>query len=227
MLPWTLLGEATLPGSSELMRLYRRGGEYAIRVGTQELMNSRVHASEDALGALACERLDARKIRVLIGGLGMGYTLAATLACAGREAEVVVGELVPAVVEWNRGPLADLAGRPLDDPRVVVRVEDVVDIIRSERGGFDAILLDVDNGPSAFTTSTNNRLYSMTGLRAAHAALRPGGIYAVWSSGGDAAFTRKLQQAGFTSAEEVRVRGRTATKGSRFLIWVAQKAKER
>jgi spermidine synthase len=222
MIPWTLLGNAPIPGGGEEMRLYQRGTEYSIRVGSQELMNSRVHASEDALAALACERLGARpRMRVLIGGLGMGFTLAAVLARVGRDAQVVVAELVPEVVAWNRGPLAELAGRPLDDERVVVREGDVARVIGTERAAFDAILLDVDNGPSGLTTEKNNWLYGAAGLRAAHAALREKGILAVWSAGPDAAFTRRLHQAGFT-AEEVKVRGRDANRGPRFLIWVAQ-----
>ncbi|HEX9985525.1 MAG TPA: hypothetical protein VGF69_19870 [Thermoanaerobaculia bacterium] len=221
MIPWTLLGQAPILGGGEEMRLYQRGTEYSIRVGSQELMNSRVHASEDALAALACERLGARaRLRVLIGGLGMGFTLAAVLARVRRDAQVVVAELVPEVVAWNRGPLAELAGRPLDDKRVVVRESDVAKVIGAERAAYDAILLDVDNGPAGLTTEKNNWLYTAAGLRAAHAALREKGILAVWSAGPDAAFTRRLHQAGFT-AEEVKVRGRDANRGPRFLIWVA------
>jgi spermidine synthase len=159
---------------------------------------------------------------VLIGGLGMGFTLAGVLRDLGNSSAVVIAELVPAVVAWNRGPLAAFAGNPLADPRVDVRELDVGQVIRAEEGVYDAILLDVDNGPAGLTSKTNDWLYGVRGLRAAHAALRPGGILAVWSAGADAAFTKRLQQNGF-AVEEVRVRGRGKSGGSRFLIWLAQR----
>jgi spermidine synthase len=222
MLPWSLLGSAHVPGGGEI-RLHRRGDEFSIRVGGYELMNSRVHGSEDALASLACARLrQGPAPRVLIGGLGMGFTLAGVLRALGREARVVVAELVPEVVEWNRGPLAHLAGQPLADARVSVRVGDVGMVIAESRGAFDAILLDVDNGPAGLTSESNNRLYTPGGLRAAHNALRPEGLLAVWSAGADPAFTRRLQQAGFR-VEEVPVRGRDARRGPRFLIWIASR----
>lgn len=222
MIPWTLVDSADVPGGEE-MRLYLRGSEYSIRVGAYELMNSRVHGSEDALAELACSRLQNReRARVLVGGLGMGFTLAGVLKDLGAKSEVVVAELVPAVVRWNRGPLAELAGNPLADPRVTVREEDVGAVIRSEKNGFDAILLDVDNGPAALTSPHNDRLYGSGGLRAVHAALRAEGLLAVWSAGADPVFTKRLQNNGF-AAEEVRVRGRGKAGGSRFLIWIAQR----
>jgi spermidine synthase len=221
MIPWSLIGTARIPGDGGEMRLHRRGSEYSIRVGIHELMNSRVHASEDALASLACERIAARpRPRVLIGGLGMGFTLIRVLADLGPDSAVVVSELVPEVVSWHRGPLADLSGNALDDPRVTVREVDVARVISAEHNAWDAILLDVDNGPSALTSKQNDRLYAMSGLRAAFAALKPGGILAVWSSGPDPTFTRRLRQTGFET-EEVPVRGRDTGKGSRFLIWVA------
>ncbi len=224
MIPWTLLDSAQVPGDGGEIRLYQRGTEYSIRVGSYELMNNRVHGSEDALASIACERLrDRDAARVLVGGLGMGFTLAGVLEEVGPRSNVVVAELVPAVVTWNRGPLAKFAGNPLADPRVSVREGDVGKIIRSEKAAFDAILLDVDNGPAGLTSQANDRLYGLAGLRAAHAALRPGGILAVWSAGPDPAFTRRLQQAGF-EAEQVRVRGRGAAGGSRFLIWIARRS---
>jgi spermidine synthase len=204
------------------MRLMQRGDEYSIRVGPYELMNSRVHGSEDALASLVCERLDCTKVRVLIGGLGMGFTLLAVLQGVGAASEVVVSELVSEVVAWHRGPLAVVSKDALDDPRVSVREVDVARVLREERGGFDAILLDVDNGPAGLTSKKNDWLYSPAGLRAAHAALRPGGILAVWSAGPDAAFTRRLQQSGFET-ENVRVRGREGNRGARYLIWVARR----
>lgn len=223
MIPWEQLGSATIPGDGGQMRLYRRGSEFSIRVGPYELMNSRVHGSEDALAKLACEGLvDRETARVLIGGLGMGFTLAGVLSRVGERADVVVAELVPEVVAWNRDQMAEVNGTALEDRRVTVREEDVATIIRSERGGYDAILLDVDNGPSALTSKANDRLYSFTGLQSAAAALRPRGILAVWSADHDPEFTRRLGRAGF-AAEEKRVRGRGRAGGSRFLIWIARR----
>jgi spermidine synthase len=223
MIPWTLLDSAQVPGDGGEIRLYQRGSEYSIRVGSYELMNNRVHGSEDALASIVCERLrDRDAARVLVGGLGMGFTLAGVLRDIGPRGEVVVAELVPAVVEWNRGPLAAFAGNPLADPRVSVREGDVGQVIRSETAAFDAILLDVDNGPAGLTSQMNDRLYGAAGLRAAHRALRPNGLLAVWSAGPDPSFTRRLQQTGF-DAEEVRVRGRGKAGGSRFLIWIARR----
>jgi len=223
MIPWQLLGSATIPGDDGEMKLFRRGEEFAIRVGPHELMNSRVHASEDALAELACERLtDAGKARVLIGGLGMGFTLAGVLSRTGAGASVIVAELVPEVVEWNRDHMAAINGEAIGDRRVTVRTNDVAEIIREGREAFDAILLDVDNGPSALTSKRNDRLYSTTGLRTAYAALRPKGILAVWSAGADPSFTKKLQKAGF-SVEEIPVRARGRSGGSRFLIWIAKR----
>ncbi len=223
MIPWTLLDAAQVPGDGGEIRLYQRGSEYSIRVGSYELMNNRVHGSEDALASIVCERLRDRDAgRVLVGGLGMGFTLAGVLRDIGPRGEVVVAELVPAVVTWNRGPLAAFAGNPLADRRVTVRESDVGQVIRSETAAFDAILLDVDNGPAGLTSQMNDRLYGAAGLRAAHRALRPDGLLAVWSAGPDPTFTRRLQQAGF-DAEEVRVRGRGKAGGSRFLIWIARR----
>ncbi|HYI11402.1 MAG TPA: hypothetical protein VEK57_20265 [Thermoanaerobaculia bacterium] len=224
MLPWILLDTSSIPGDAGEMRLYQRGSEYSIRVGSYELMNSRLHGSEDALSSLVRERLGERKrARVLIGGLGMGFTLAAVLKDFGRDAEVVVSELVPAVVAWHRGALRVVSGEALDDARVTVREVDVAQIIRTEPAAYDAILLDVDNGPSGLTARANDRLYTLAGLRAAHAALRPDGLLAVWSAGPDTAFTRRLQQAGF-AVDEVRVRGHGKDRGPRYLIWIARRA---
>lgn len=221
MLPWTLLDTAEIPGDGGELRLHQRGSEYSIRVGAYELMNSRVHGSEDALASLVFERLESKDARVLIGGLGMGFTLVAVLRELGARGEAIVSELVPGVVAWHRGPLADVSGDALHDSRVTIREIDVAQILRNEKEAFDAILLDVDNGPAGLTSKRNDWLYSPAGLRAAHAALRERGILAVWSAGPDAAFTRRLQQAGFQT-EEKTVRGRGG-KGSRYLIWVARK----
>ena len=226
MTPWTLIDSVTVPdefsarGDSEL-RLYQRATEFSIKAGNCELMNSRVHGSEDALAELACRRLAGRpSSRVLVGGLGMGYTLAAALRELGAESELVVSELVPAVVRWNRGPLAHLAGEPLSDARVHVREQDVGRILRTERCGFDAILLDVDNGPEGLTRKANDWLYGLEGLEAAYAALRPGGMLTVWSAGPEPVFAQRLRKVGFI-VEEVRVRAHGARGGARHVIWTA------
>lgn len=221
MIPWERIDTSRAPGNGGELRLYRRGREYSIQVDGNELMNSRVHGSEEALAEFACARIAGRHSPViLIGGLGMGYTTAAALRRLGPNGQVVVAELVPAVVEWNRGPLADLAGYPLNDGRVTVREEDVARILRSEQGAYDAILLDVDNGPEALTRKGNNWLYSQAGLETAFSALRPMGVLAVWSAGPDQAFTRRLSQAGFQVREE-RVAARGKAGGNRHIIWLA------
>jgi spermidine synthase len=220
MIPWELLGCAQVPGGGEELRLYKRGGEFSIRVNGRELMNSRTHGSEDALAELACAKIaDRHRPRVLIGGLGMGYTTAAALRRLGTGAQVVVAELVPAVVEWNRGPLADLAGHPLKDARVTVREADVAQILKAEHRAYDAILLDVDNGPEGLILKGNDWLYSPNGLNAAYAALTREGVLAIWSAGPDLAFTKRLRRAGF-EANEVRVRARSGG-GGRHTIWLA------
>ncbi|MBU4260512.1 MAG: hypothetical protein KKC76_01345 [Proteobacteria bacterium] len=220
---WTLVDSARVPGNGGELRLYRYEGEFAIRVDEDELMNSEVHGSEDALAELACSRVSDRpQPRVLIGGLGMGYTLAAALQVLGPEARVVVAELVPAVVAWNRGSLAVLAGHPLDDSRVRVREVDVRKVMLADRSGFDAILLDVDNGPEGLTRQENNWLYSMDGLSVAFAALRPGGLLAVWSAGPDQAFTQRLHKAGFL-VEEVVVKLHGVAEGERHTIWLGSR----
>jgi len=220
MTPWVLLASARIPGDGEELRLYQRGGEFSIRVGQVELMDSRVHGSEEALASVACQRLRGR-VKVLVGGLGMGFTLAEMLRGISADSEVVIAELVPEVVTWNRGPLAELAGRPLEDRRVIVRVDDVAKVIRSEKNAYDAIVLDVDTAPRALTSKKNAWLYTREGLLAVFEALRPGGILAVWSSVADEAFSRRLQGAGFESSE-VKVRGHGKS-GPRYLIWLGIK----
>lgn len=222
MIPWELLACAPAPGPGKELCLWRRGSEFSIRVDGAELMNSRLHGSEEALAELACARLADRPApRLLIGGLGMGYTTAAALQRLGSAAQVVVAELVPAVVAWNRGPLGALANHPLDDPRVTVRTVDVAHLLRSETAACDAILLDVDNGPQGLTQLENDWLYSRAGLQAAHSALRPAGVLAVWSNGPDATFNRRLSQAGFDVTEVV-VPARGAAGGRKHVIWVAE-----
>lgn len=223
MTPWTLLDSARIPGNGGELSLYQRGGEFSIKIaGRGELMNSRVHGSEDALAELTCARLVNRADpRLLVGGLGMGFTLAAALRHLGDAARVVVAELVPGVVAWNRGVLGESAGYPLQDARVSVREKDFARILDVETQAFDAILLDVDNGPDGLTRKENDWLYGEDGLNAACAALRPGGVLAVWSAGPDQAFLQRLRKVGF-EVEEVRVRAH-GSKGARHVIWFARR----
>jgi spermidine synthase len=223
MNPWVLLDSAQVPGEGGELRLYQRNNEFSIRImGRGELMNSRAHGSEDALAQLTCARLEnSTHAKVLIGGLGMGFTLAAALRQLGESAQVVVAELVPAVVVWNRGALGELAGFPLQDPRVTVREGDVARILKREQNAYDAILLDVDNGPEGLTRKQNDWLYSESGLNAAYAALRPKGILAVWSAGPAQEFMQRLRKVGF-EVEEVSVHAH-GSKGTRHVIWFARR----
>jgi spermidine synthase len=222
--PWEELDRALIPGDDgEELILRRRDTEYSIRTSTTELMNSRVHGSEDALAELACKRLKERPApAILIGGLGMGYTLAAALTHSGQDAQITVAELVPAVVRWNRNYLGLLAGMPLTDTRVSVMEGDVAKLITNRKSAWDAILLDVDNGPDGLTTKSNDLLYGLSGLRASFTALRPGGILAVWSYSQDEPFTQRLKKCGFRP-EVVTVRARRPGKGRRHTIWLATK----
>lgn len=221
MKPWDLLDTAPVPGEGVELQLYRRGDDFAIRIaGRGELMSSRMHGSEDALAELTCARLTGvRQPRLLIGGLGMGFTLAAALRHLGDMAQIVVAELVPAVVAWNQGELGACAGHPLRDPRVAVHAGDVARAIKAGRQAYDAILLDVDNGPEGLTRKDNDWLYGFSGLGAAWAALRPGGVLAVWSAGPDRDFTDRLRTTGF-DVDERRVRAHGG-KGARHVIWFA------
>ncbi|MES2058779.1 MAG: spermidine synthase [Pseudomonadota bacterium] len=218
MVPRELIDSADVPDGG-MLKLFRRGGDWSIMLGGNELMSSRVRGSEEALATLALARVGRADAGVLIGGLGMGFTLRAALAVLGAAAEVTVVELVPAVIDWARGPMAALHGGTLDDPRVVVIEGDVGSQIRARDGAYDAILLDVDNGPDGLTRSGNNGLYSARGLAAARTALRPGGVLAIWSAGADASFARRLRDS-FT-VEEVVVRSGTGGKGARHIIWLA------
>lgn len=223
MLPWIELDRATIPGEDGTLRLKQRGQEFSIMLGPIELMNSRLSGSEEALATFSCERLEGRSApTMLIGGLGMGFTLRAALGALPADAKVTVAELVPAVVDWARGPMAEVHKGTLDDPRVDIHVGDVGALIRSKKAAYDAILLDVDNGPDGLTRASNDSLYSLTGLRAAWQALRPRGVLAVWSSAPDAAFTRRLRDAGF-QAEEKHVRANGKHGGARHVIWMAAK----
>lgn len=224
MLPWNLLAKARVPGDNGELVLQQRGDEFSIRVDGYELMNTRVHGSEDALAEIACAKLkDSSHAHVLIGGLGMGFTLAAVLKSIGPKGEATVAELVPEVVEWNRGPMGAASGNPLSDRRTVVKTMDVAEVIRQSRNAFDAILLDVDNGPTSLVAKGNDRLYTVAGLRAAHAALRPDGVLAVWSSADDPAFTRRLNQNGFV-AEIEKVGSSGRKRGPRYFVWTAVRA---
>ncbi|QDZ03041.1 spermidine synthase [Nitratireductor mangrovi] len=223
MIPWETLDTATVPGGRETLRLKRRGTEFSIMLGANELMNSRLSGSEEALARLAIERLAAPAPRLLIGGLGLGFTLRACLPLLPPQARVTVAELVPAVIAWARGPLAVLHGDSLDDPRVTVLEADVAAAIRQAREGWDAILLDVDNGPEGLSRAGNDALYSAGGLAAARSALAPGGVLAVWSARPDRGFTRRLRAAGL-AVEEVTVRAGTTRRGARHVIWLARKA---
>ena len=221
MIPWELIDSAKLPGNSGELRLYKRGKEFSIRVDGCELMNSNAHGSEDSLAELACKKIAGRlRPRVLIGGLGMGYTLAAALKRLGPDASVVVAELVNAVVNWNKGPLAALAGNPLKDKRCYIREEDVAVVIKEKRHLYDAILLDVDNGPKGLTSKDNDQLYSLEGLKAAFSALKLGGVLAVWSVSSDRSFTKRLKQAGF-EVNENSAYARGSSGGGRHTIWTA------
>ncbi len=223
MIPRILLDTAPIPDSDKELKLYIHGKDYSIDIsGEGELMSSRVHGSEKALAELTCEKISKRiRPRILIGGLGMGFTLSAALQYLGPEAHVVVSELVPKVVDWNRGPLGLEAGNPLEDKRVEVIIGDVAKIIRNERQGFDAILLDVDNGPDGLTHENNDWLYSVPGLNASRLALKAGGILAVWSAGPDVRFAKRLRQNGFWVEEKVvHAHG---IKGGKCVIWIAER----
>ncbi|WP_313804327.1 spermidine synthase [Sphingobium sp.] len=216
------IGSARVPGGEELT-LYRRGGDFMIVLDRNELMSSRMSGSEEALANLTCERLRGRaRPHLLIGGYGMGFTLRAALAALDGTGQITVAELVPEIIEWARGPMAALAAGCLDDPRVRLAQADVADVIAAGRATYDAILLDVDNGPDGLVRQANDRLYSGQGIAAAITALRPGGVLAIWSAGPDPAFARRLSRAGLT-VDEVVVRARSNGKGPRHVIWFATK----
>ncbi len=221
MIPWELLGEARTPDGTA-MTLTRRGKDYMILADGKDLMSSHMKGSEEELARLGCHRARTlEKACVLVGGLGMGFTLRAALDGVGADATVVVAELMPAVVAWNRGPLAFLAGKPLEDPRTKVEIRDVADTLREGSGRFDAILLDVDNGPCAFTQASNAGLYDNAGLMMARAALKPAGVLAVWSAWDDRKFEHRLRHHGF-SVETHRVRARLRQGGPRHTLFLGR-----
>ena len=223
MIPWKHIDTARVPGAEVELRLMQRGDEFSMKLGQNELMNSRLSGSEEALATLACRRLAAVKApHLLIGGLGMGFTLRAALAVLGPKARITVAELVPAVVAWARGPMAGLFGDSLTDPRTTIREADVIEVIQSHSAAFDAILLDVDNGPEGLIRKDNDTLYNLKGLTAIRRALRPGGVLAVWSSGPHPAFSKRLRDAGF-DVNKVGVRATTKRSGAHHIIWFATK----
>ena len=224
MKPWTQLDAAPLPGGGTLKLMRRGEAEFSMTLGHNELMNSRLKGSEEALARLAIARIGQKaRPRLLIGGLGMGFTLRAALAALPAEAEIVVAELIPSVIAWARGPLAPIFAGSLDDPRLSLHEADVSTLIRAGRGSYDAILLDVDNGPDGLMVAANDRLYDLTGLGHAKAALRTRGVLAVWSAGPDRTFTQRLRQAGFQT-EEMTVRANAAGGGAKHVIWLATAA---
>jgi spermidine synthase len=222
MKPWETIDSARSRDGS-LLELARRADEWVVRVAGRTLMTSRTYGSEQALASLALESA-ARQQTVLVGGLGLGFTLRAALDRVPASGKVVVVELVRELCAWNRGPVGHLAGRPLDDPRTELRVGDVVDHIARSRQAFDAILLDVDNGPGALIHAANGRLYDEAGVRSCRRALRPGGVLAVWSTGPDPSYVRRLARAGL-EAEQRRVPARAEPKGTRHVIFLGRRAR--
>ncbi len=224
MIPWTLLGTANIPNDGGELRLSQRGDDFSIHLkGVRgELMSSRMHSSELALAALGCAHIkESEKSKVLVGGLGMGFTLAAALKVISINSQVVVAELVSEVIEWNKGPLGECADRPLDDSRVEVHLGDVAELFITGQATYDAILLDVDNGPEGFTQAGNNNLYSNESLQAMRQTLHPGGVLAIWSAWHDPKFIQQLKKNDFkVKAETVRAH---KGKGSRHTIYLARK----
>ncbi|MES2097181.1 MAG: spermidine synthase [Pseudomonadota bacterium] len=223
MTPRELIDVAQIPGGKDELRLFRRGADFMIVLDRNELMNSRMSGSEEALAEMTGERMQGRAApHWLIGGYGMGFTLRAALRLLGPDARLTVAELVPEIIDWARGPMVELAAGCLDDPRVSVVQDDVARLIDDARGEYDAILLDVDNGPDGLTRNSNGRLYSARGLEAARAGLKVGGVLAVWSAAPDPKFKRRLGEAGF-AVDEVVVRARSNGKGPRHVIWFGVK----
>ncbi len=223
MKPWVLLDCTPVPNNGGELCLYQRDKEFSIRIkGRTELMNTRLHGSEDALASLTCDKLQNKiNPHILIGGLGMGFTLATALKHASKQTTITVAELVPAVIKWNKGPLGEHAGNPLKNTRVNVCEIDVAHLLEKANETYDAILLDVDNGPEGLTQQQNNWLYSIDGLTAAYAALKPQGILSVWSAGPEKSFTQRLKKVGFDVKEErVFAHG---NKGTRHVIWFARR----
>ena len=222
MIPWEHLGDADIPGTGEQLRLFRRDREHSLRLERTELMNSRMHESEEELARVALSGLPADSSpAVLIGGLGMGFTLRAALDQLPAGARVVVAELVPEVVDWNHRYLGQLAGQPLEDKRVAVRVGDVADSLKASTSEFDFVLLDTDNGPEGTSAEANEWLYDLPGLEAIRNSLKPGGTLGVWSAFSSRAFTERLARSGFR-VKQVKARARKG-KAARHVIWLASR----
>jgi len=222
MIPRELIATAKIPGGEDL-QLFRHGGDFMIVLERNELMSTRMRWSEESLATLSCERVgDTPKPHLLIGGYGMGFTLRAALNALPRDATVTIAELVPDIIAWARGPMADVAAGCLDDPRVRLIMGDVAKVIETAPATFDAILLDVDNGPDGLIQLANDRLYCNWGLRSAHAALSPGGILAIWSSYSDAGFFERLERAGF-DVDEITIRADSYGVEANHTIWLAAK----
>lgn len=222
MIPWKLIDTVTTPDGKRELSLHQRGQEFSIRVAGQELMNSRRHGSEEALAELAAQSVTTDAPRVLVGGLGMGFTLAEALRCFPAGTSFEVAELSPAVVAWNRGLLAELAGHPLADTRVQVREGDIKHLLKASQRVYDAILLDIDNGPDPLTQKSNGWLYSHHGLISIAKALRPRGVLSVWSAGADEPFEKRLRAAALPAqAHWIRARGNK--RGPKHCVWVARK----
>ena len=223
MNPWFLIDIAPVPGGEGELRLMRRGDEFSIMLGQIPLMNTRLSGSEVALATRSIARLEDRAApEILIGGLGMGFTLRAALAALGPDARVTVVELVPAVVRWALGPLSVVFQDCLADPRVSVVEDDIGARIKAARASFDAILLDVDNGPDGLTLARNDSLYGASGLKAALQALRPSGVLSVWSVAPDKAFATRMRNVGF-AVEEISVRANAGKRGARHVIWIGRR----
>ncbi|WP_293745777.1 hypothetical protein [uncultured Paraglaciecola sp.] len=225
MIPWTQLGSAQIPNNGGELKFSQRGDEFSIRLSgiRGELMNSRLYNSEKVLAELGCAHLTStNNAQVLVGGLGMGYTLAAALKAVNENSQITVAELIPEVVEWNKGPLGNCAKNPLQDPRTKVHIGDVRQLLTIRKPTFDAILLDVDNGPEGLTQKDNSSIYSPQGLEDIYKTLRPKGMVAIWSAGPDQQFTLRLKKAGFKAEDRV-VRARPG-KGSRHTIFLGRKA---
>ncbi|MEO1946812.1 MAG: hypothetical protein ABGW96_04535 [Methylophilaceae bacterium] len=225
MLPTTLLGTANIPNNGGVLELTQRGNEFVIGLKgvSGELMTSRVHSSEQALAELGCAHIQGvEKTKVLVGGMGMGFTLAAALKAITQSSEVYIAELVPEIIEWNKGPLGECAGRPLDDGRVRIQLGDVAALFKTKQATYDAILLDVDNGPEAFTQNDNGNLYAIESLLAIHQTLLPKGRLAVWSAWHEPSFIKKLKKAHFNNVGFQTVRAHKG-KGSKHTIYLAQK----
>ena len=224
MIPWTYLDTAQIPNDGGELTFAQRGDDFSIKLSGKrgELMNSRVYNSEKVLSQLGCAHIKPHyNAHILVGGLGMGYTLAAALKAVNVDSQVTVAELVPEVVKWNHGPLGNCAGNPLQDPRTKVHIGDVKDLLTSRLPTFDAILLDVDNGPKGLTHTDNNWIYSEDGLKDIYDTLQPNGMLAIWSAGPDYLFTVRLKKIGFRV--DTRVVQARPGKGSRHTIFLARK----